>query len=88
MFRLGRKKVIEEPMRISSSGAAGPRYKQKQPPKPWGKKERMLIVFILLATLIAGLTSWLSNGGGVSIPSFSLPNFSLEIPSQTVELGR
>lgn len=45
------------------------RKRKKEPPKPWGKKERLLILFILLAT--AGTSSFLA----LSSRSFKLPGF-------------
>lgn len=50
--------------------------KRKEPPKPWGKKERMIVLVIFLSTVV--ITGILAlSARGYSVPSVSGPNFSL-----------
>lgn len=84
------KKAVEEeqdePRRITPSrrrfendNSAKP-IKPKLPPRPWGRKERLLIGGILLATILIALGSFLSSRGF----SFSLSVFESLLPSETV----
>lgn len=84
------KKAVEEeqdePRRITPSrrrfedtSSAKP-IKPKIPPKPWGRKERLLVGGILLATILIALGSWISSRGF----DFSLEFFESLIPSETV----
>ncbi len=50
--------------------------KRKEPPKPWGKKERMIVLVALVSTVfIAGILTLSGGGRGPSFPKFS---FSLD----------
>ena len=72
------------------------RKKRKEPSKPWGRRERVIILIILGATiLISAVLTISSRGvGGVSFSGFHLdvktPNFgSLNIfKEQTIEIKR
>jgi hypothetical protein len=46
--------------------------KRKEPPKPWGKKERLVVLSILALTVLISVMLTLTNGKGV--------NFKLKIP--------
>lgn len=81
MLGLFKKKEAEP---VSSPKQIPPKPKKEN--KPWGRKERLLIVIILLITIMAGLASFLSSQQQVSFPS--LPNVSLEVPSRTIELEK
>jgi len=56
--------------------------KRKEPPKPWGKRERILVLVTLLLTMIlSGVLAFTSSGNrlaGVKL-NFSKPNFSFDI---------
>lgn len=53
------------------------RKKRKEPPKPWGKKERLMVLIILASTvLIAGILA-ISNQAHISF-NFSRPSFNLD----------
>jgi hypothetical protein len=53
------------------------RKKRKEPPKPWGKKERLMILIILLSTvLIAGILAF-SNQAHISL-QFGKPSLNLD----------
>lgn len=67
----------------SGGSETRPAKPRKEPPKPWGRKERILIGTILAATVIAGILSLISSQGGLS-----LPNLTLEVPSTTIELEK
>lgn len=46
--------------------------KRKEPPKPWGKRERLIILVIFLATVVISAILSISNGLKLS---FEKPNF-------------
>lgn len=55
--------------------------KRKEPIKPWGKSERILVLIVLGVTVIASATLSLISRGIVNLPKLSLsslPNFSVE----------
>jgi len=54
--------------------------KRKEPPKPWGKKERLTILIVLIVTVVVSAILSLSNGFHVKFnkPNVNLPRFSLE----------
>ena len=53
------------------------RKKRKEPPKPWGKKERLVILIIIISTiLIAGILA-VSNQAHITF-NFSRPSFSFD----------
>lgn len=81
MLGLFKKKEAEP---VSSSKQIPPKPKKEN--KPWGRKERLLVVIILLITILAGLTSFLSSQQQVPFPG--LPDVSLEVPTRTIELER
>jgi len=62
----------------SKSQKSASRRKKKESPKPWGKKERLLILFILIITMVSSLIlamqsrSWKLPG----LPKLSLPKIS------------
>lgn len=49
---------------------AGRQENRKEPPKPWGKKERMMVLIILIATVI------ISAGLMLSAQGFNLVKFT------------
>lgn len=49
--------------------------KRKEPPKPWGKKERIIVLSVLLATTIVSAILLLKNLGWLSLKGVNL-NFS------------
>ncbi|MEK7497780.1 MAG: serine hydrolase [Patescibacteria group bacterium] len=53
---------------------------RKEPVKPWGKKERLTVLSVLLATFfVSALFAVLSSG--FSVPKVSAPNISISIPN-------
>lgn len=67
------------------------RKKRKEPPKPWGKKERLMVLVILLITVV--ISAILAFGAGdKSKFHFSLPKFdfsSLNIfKEETIIVGK
>jgi hypothetical protein len=54
----------------------GNKRKRKEPPKPWGKKERMVVLVILLATAIISAILALGSGHGSGI-HLGLPKIDL-----------
>ena len=56
--------------------------KPKVTSKPWGRKERLLILGLLTATILIALGGWMSTAGSLpSLKSFKLPQ--ILVPSQT-----
>ena len=54
--------------------------KRNEPPKPWGKKERLLVLITLLVTLLlSGILLFMSNAN-ISL-SLSRPNFHFSRPN-------
>lgn len=58
--------------------------KRKEPPKPWGLKERIVVVIVLLATTIISAILLISNtykvNGGkfkISFPEFNLKSINI-----------
>ncbi len=50
--------------------------KRKEPPKPWGKKERMIVLFALVSTvIISGILTLSDSGFG----NFGFPKFSFNL---------
>lgn len=51
--------------------------KRKEPPKPWGRKERLVVLIILFSTIV--ISTFLALGGGrifsLRSSSFSIPKF-------------
>jgi hypothetical protein len=54
--------------------------KRKEPPKPWGKKERLLVFLVLLATTVASAVLLLRSSVKLKSdnPSITLPKFNLD----------
>ena len=56
--------------------------KRKEPPKPWGKRERLLILVTILVTMIlSGILAFTSSGNrlaGIKF-NFTKPDFSFDI---------
>jgi hypothetical protein len=51
--------------------------KRKEPPKPWGKKERMTVLIVLAATAVIALGLMISAKGDSGIRfNFPKPDFS------------
>lgn len=50
--------------------------KRKEPVKPWGKMERILVLTVLGITVVASAVLSAVSRGEVSIPKLSLPSFS------------
>ena len=53
--------------------------KRKEPPKPWGKRERIIVLTVLLATVIISAILSFSNTfkGGFGNIHLELPRFNL-----------
>lgn len=53
--------------------------KRKEPPKPWGRKERIIIFLVLLATTLISAILLFSNSFGYKTKKLELkfPNFNL-----------
>lgn len=54
----------------------GNKRKRKEPPKPWGKKERMVVLIILLVTAIISAILAIGSGHGSGI-HLGLPKIDL-----------
>ncbi|QQG41791.1 MAG: hypothetical protein HYV90_00560 [Candidatus Woesebacteria bacterium] len=58
------------------------RKKRKEPPKPWGKRERLTLLIVILATvIISGILTFTSEGKGqlnLPKPNFSLPKMNFD----------
>ncbi len=52
------------------------RKRRKEPPKPWGKKERLIIFAILALTVLASVILTLTNGRIKSL-KLSIPKINL-----------
>jgi hypothetical protein len=62
--------------------------KRKEPPKPWGKKERVLVLVILLVTVIVSgvLAFGAGNKGAIQL---GLPKFDINIfKEETIIVGK
>lgn len=67
------------------------RKKRKEPPKPWGKKERIIVLVILLVTVI--ISAVLAIGAGSKDKfHFSLPKFDINslniFKEETIIVGK
>lgn len=51
--------------------------KRKEPPKPWGKRERLILLFILLATVFVSAFLAISARGGVSSPKMNFDSLNI-----------
>lgn len=62
------------------------RKKRKEPIKAWGKKERLVVLIALIATiLISCILALLANGSETfSFPKISLPSFTFFTGETTV----
>jgi hypothetical protein len=67
------------------------RRKRKEPPKPWGKKERILVLGFILATTILALGMYIASlnlklGG---LPKISIPKINLQNPfgEEVIKVG-
>lgn len=67
--------------------------KRKEPPKPWGKKERLTILIILVSSvLIAGILAF-SNQAHISF-NLSAPSFNMDfsklniLKEETIEIRK
>lgn len=70
--------------------------KRKEPPKPWGKKERLTVLAILLTTVLLSAVLTLSSKGfnfftfinlTKSEPKFNLDNFKF-LREETIEIRK
>ena len=65
--------------------------KRKEPPKPWGKKERISILIIFLATVIASaILAIVANGQmkfNLSLPKFDFSSLNI-FKEQTIILEK
>ncbi len=88
----GRKKEEEEPVSNKDTKSKlkdlkpENKKKRKEPEKPWGKKERLLILFLLLISVLISILFSFSSGN-FKIPKF--PDFSLDniFKGETVVIG-
>jgi len=59
----------------------GNRRKRKEPVKPWGSKERIIVLVIFLLTVIASailaLHAGRAGGAGFKRPKFSFPSLNI-----------
>lgn len=66
--------------------------KRKEPPKPWGKKERMLVLGFFIATTIlaAGMYIASHNLKFTGLPKISIPSINLRNPfgEEVIKVGR
>lgn len=64
------------------------RRRRKEPPKPWGKKERLLVLFIFIATILIatflslGSINWKVSG----LPRIKIPSLNFW-QEETIILG-
>jgi hypothetical protein len=65
--------------------------KRKEPPKPWGKKERVIVLVILLVTVIISAVLAIGARGGSRF-RFSLPKFNINslniFKEETIIVGK
>jgi len=54
------------------------RKKRKEPPKPWGKKERLTILIILVSTMIIAGVLAVSNQAHITFSKISPPSFNFD----------
>ncbi len=67
--------------------------KRKEPPKPWGKKERLIVLSVLVVTLLVSSVLFLTSKGftfpklslDLNMPNFGSFNFLKE---ETIEIGK
>ena len=72
------------------------RKKRKEPPKPWGKQERLIVLSVLVATLVISGVLFLTSNTNISFKfpdfsfSFSKPDFSSFniFKEETIEIRR
>ena len=79
---------MEQPEKIV---ATEPQKRKKEPVKPWGKKERLLILIIFLGTVLTSVFLAVSSRDyklpGWPRLNFSLPSFNF-LSERTVTIGR
>jgi hypothetical protein len=67
------------------------RKKRKEPPKPWGKKERIMVLVILLVTII--ISAILAFGARkkdairITLPKFDINSLNI-FKEETIIIGR
>lgn len=61
--------------------------KRKEPTKPWGKKERFLVLIVLLATTIISAILSFSNTFRLSFGKFSLKSPKIDLKSINIFKG-
>jgi hypothetical protein len=65
--------------------------KRKEPPKPWGKKERMIVLIILLATvIISAILAFGARGSGtfrLGISKFDINSLNI-FKEETIIVGK
>lgn len=63
--------------------------KRKEPPKPWGRRERLIVFYVFLATVViaAGLAVSARNWKLPGLPRISLPSFDF-FKEETIIVGK
>jgi hypothetical protein len=65
--------------------------KRKEPPKPWGKKERILVLGFFLVTTILALGMYIAshNFKFAELPKISIPDINLRNPfgEEVIKVG-
>ena len=67
------------------------RKKRKEPPKPWGKKERTIVLVVLLVTVVvAAILAFGARGKGIfrlSLPKFDINSLNI-FKEETIIVGK
>jgi hypothetical protein len=65
--------------------------KRKEPPKPWGKKERITVLVILVVTVVvSAVLAFVAGGKGkfnLSLPKFDFSSLNI-FKEETIIVGR
>jgi beta-lactamase class A len=79
LFGKKKKKVDDVEEELTSSQPKLRKKKKKEPPKPWGRKERFLVLFVLFVTVgTSGVLGLYSRGWKLpGLPRFKIPTISI-----------
>ena len=61
--------------------------KRKEPPKPWGKKERIIVLSVLLVTTVVSAVLLFKNLGGAKFKSTSFKFPKIDLGSLNIFKG-